>query len=566
VDLASETLRVLQHFKNAVLEGPPGTGKTFVVEQVAEAWEGKTGRKLGGAGTGTYAITLHPSTTYEEFVDGLRFDEGEDRFVRKPGFLLRVVKEAQEHPGLDYLVLLDEINRANVPKVLGDVLLCMEASKRTVHNGTSWTGGIQVTLPYSGDLLSIPSNVYLLGTMNSSDRSIAPLDSALRRRFGFVRAEPIMGDALRQAIEAAEGDESRDRVTRSIDELTNLNEILRECLGPESLLGHSYLFGLRSTTGTPTATNDPLGPVRYLATHQSSTRAFWLEVGGMWGGNENQVDVPDQTTSRRGLVPEFYPMTSNGQTTGTRSAPGAQDFFDIHWSGASLLGNTIEYNNGGSNVRVKFQGRTAGGDGLGSFTHTGGLTQKIHVWLARPDDTFDFVTLDRTDTSREAIEGVSDWHERTAGANGRSYGAIDLARLISTGTVPHRSEDEEPVWLTWRYAILPQLVDTLTQLGATDLFDPTVRNEWVKVNANSGVDDRLKQFDSFLSSMSLSLREEGYGLSRALVIKEAPVGADHTVTTAHKDQEDGEAEAATYPNQVEPNSDIEDEDGQTKDA
>ena len=86
---AEETVRVLRKFKNAILEGPPGTGKTFVVEQIATLWHGETGRILAGAGKGKFAITFHPSTTYEEFVDGLRYDDARQEFVRRDGFLLR---------------------------------------------------------------------------------------------------------------------------------------------------------------------------------------------------------------------------------------------------------------------------------------------------------------------------------------------------------------------------------------------------------------------------------------------------------------------------------------------
>src|SRR5664279_5658258 len=156
MDLALETIRVLRRFKNVILEGPPGTGKTFVVGQIAAEWHNQMGRHLGGDGRGRYAITLHPSTTYEEFIDGLRYDDETQAFIRKDGFLPDIIKTALLRPDLDFLVLIDEINRANVPKVLGDVLLCMEASKRSMHDGADWVGGMVVTLPYSGKQFSIP--------------------------------------------------------------------------------------------------------------------------------------------------------------------------------------------------------------------------------------------------------------------------------------------------------------------------------------------------------------------------------------------------------------------------
>ena len=133
---------------------------------------------------------------------------------------------------------------------------------------------MEVTLPYSGALFSVPSNVYLLGTMNTSDRSIAPLDSALRRRFGFVRVEPLVGDALREKIVATDGEDAAERVERSIDQLTNLNEALRRCLGPNAMLGHSYLFGVNSHRGLGRRSERPAGRacVRLLATANVTRR------------------------------------------------------------------------------------------------------------------------------------------------------------------------------------------------------------------------------------------------------------------------------------------------------
>lgn len=530
MDLASEATRVLRRFKNAIIEGPPGTGKTFAVEQIAAGWQPQTGRVLGGDGRGRYAIVLHPSTTYEEFVEGLRYDEDKGGFALKDGFLLEVINDAIGHPKEDYLVLIDEINRANIPKVLGDVLLCMEATKRSRYDGTEWEGGMQVTLLYSGRLFSIPDNIYLLGTMNSSDRSIAPLDSALRRRFGFVRAEPIMGAALRDAIETADGAQAVERLAGSVDELTNLNEVLRQCLGPDAMLGHSYLFGVEPTSGPTAGLDDPLREIRAVADDQSSDRVFWLEVKGMWGGSGNQFDVPDNASTRRGLVDEFYPMSSEGTTTQTRSAPGSQDPFDIHFAGKTLVRNTIEYNIGGSNVRLKYQGKTADGQGIFALTPPGSLGQKFHVFIGRSDYTFDLVLLDRDESVKAALEGVSHapngWHAQTGGSGGRAYGVIDLESLADTGAATDRAPEEDAEWMIWRYAILPQLIETVTQLGATDLLDPATRIGWLQTAGQESATDRWVQFDVFLAALFLSIREEGYGLGRALSVTEVPVGAD----------------------------------------
>lgn len=532
MNLASEVIRVLVRFKNAILEGPPGTGKTFVVAQIAAGWQPQTGRMLGGDGCGRYAIVLHPSTTYEEFVEGLRYDEDKDAFVRRDGFLMAVISEAESNPDKDYLVLIDEINRANIPKVLGDVLLCMEASKRSGHDGTRWAGGMRVTLPYSGRQFSIPGNVYLLGTMNTSDRSIAPIDSALRRRFGFIRAEPIMGAALRDAIAEADGAAAAERLARSVDELTNLNEALRQCLGRDAQLGHSYLFAVEPTHGATAGLDDPLREVRETAGLQAARKALWLEVKGMWGYNANQLDVPDKAPARPGLVDQFYPMSADGATTTTRSAPGSQDHLDVHFAGKVLHGNTIEYNTGGSNVRLKYQGRTPDGAGILALTPSGSLGQKFHVFIARPDHTFDLVLLDRNDAARAALQGVSDapggWHAQTRGPGGRAYGVIDLASLAASGSRSDRTPDADAEWMIWRYAVLPQLIETATQLGAADLLDPATRAGWLQAAGHDSATDRWAQFDAFVADMSLSIRAEGHGLGRTLSVTQIPAGADRT--------------------------------------
>ncbi|MEU8407997.1 AAA family ATPase [Micromonospora sp. NPDC048842] len=541
MELAIEAIRVLRRFKNAVLEGPPGTGKSHVIEAVAAAWQAETGRRLAGNGRGKFAITLHPNTTYEEFVEGLRYDDESNSFVRRDGFLRLIIKEAEKHPEADYLVLIDELNRANVPKVFGDLLLTMEPSKRATWDGTGWTGGMQVTLPYSASLFSVPNNVYLLGTMNTSDRSIAPLDSALRRRFGFVRVEPLVGDELRSQIIKADGDEAAERVARSIDQLTNLNEALRHCLGPNAMLGHSYLFGVHATEGAVADPNDPLAEVRVAAEEPNVVGGIWLEVSKMWGRNHNQLDLPDEASSRRGLVDRFYPMASSGHITSVRSGAGTQDALDIEVGGSLFVGNTIEYNKGGSNVRLKYQGRTSLDEGILSEVPVGGMEQHVHVWLRRDDDTFKLFLLDRTASVGLALQSVSTaptgWHTRTPGTGGRAYGEINLAALTGSGSTPP-SVDEDAEWMIWRYAILPQLIDTATQVGATELLAPDTRNAWLEAANVSDVADRWATFDQFLASLSLAIAEEGYGLTRGLTVVDIPVGAEAEYVAETPDKPD----------------------------
>lgn len=529
MELALETVRVLRRFKNAVLEGPPGTGKSHVVCDVAEAWEGETSRKLAGDGRGRYAITLHPNTTYEEFVEGLRYNDDKGSFERMDGFLREVIKDALGDPGSDFLVLIDELNRANIPKVFGDLLLTMESSKRAAWSGTEWTGGMEVTLPYSGTLFSMPSNVYLLGTMNTSDRSIAPLDSALRRRFGFIRVEPLVGGELRQRIVATDGDDAAGRVERSIDQLTNLNEALRRCLGPNAMLGHSYLFGAAATEGSVAAANDPLAAVRQ-AVDSSVAGVFWLEARVLDGGSHNQLNLPDvdEPSNRQGIVNAFFPMSSGGVQTPSRSERGTHDKVEIRFEGKTYLDNVVRFNESGPNYKLYYQGRTADDERFSRLAGTQRLDHKVHVWLRRNDNTLDLRLLDRANDVIAALQSVSaapnGWHERTTGTRGRSYGVIDLAMLAESGSSPPDADDDAE-WMIWRYAILPQLIDTATQVGATDLLAKETRRAWLEAANASDVADRWTKFDEFLASLRLAITEEGYGLTRGLTVVDIPAGA-----------------------------------------
>lgn len=531
MDLALETIRVLRRFKNAVLEGPPGTGKSHVIAAVADAWEGEMGRPLAGDGRGEYAITLHPNTTYEEFIEGLRYDDEKQEFVRKDGFLREVLKAANDDPGSDYLVLIDELNRANVPKVFGDLLLPMEASKRRTWNESTgaWEGGMVVKLPYSGELFSVSNNVYLLGTMNTTDRSIAPLDSALRRRFGFVRVEPLGGDALRAQIVKTDGEEAAKRVDRSIDQLSNLNEALRRCLGPNAMLGHSYLFGVAATHGSVADANDPLALVREAASRAGVSAVFWLEARVLDSDSHNQLNLPSQSDSRRGIVDTFFPMSSAGVVTARQSPP--DDVYgkvDIQFDGEQFIGNVVRFNPGGPNHKLYYSGKADAGYKFSRIGSSLRLDQKVHVWVRQADKTLELLLLENTDATRAALKSVSvapdGWHESTPGSGGRSYGVVDLAALAASAGAA-RDPDDDAEWMIWRYAILPQLIDTATQVGATDLLAKETRNAWLQAANVIETADRWATFDEFLISLSLAIREEGYGLTRGLVVVDIPVGA-----------------------------------------
>ena len=171
-------------------------------------------------------VTFHPSYTYEDFIEGFRpADAGGTSglsLALEDGVFKRVCRAAQAHPDRPYLLLIDEINRGNVAKIMGELLTLIEGDKR----------GLTVTLPQSKETFSVPPNVFLVGTMNTADRSIKLLDAALRRRFAFIECMPDS--------ESLQGAEVGD--LRLDDFLDGLNQRIARLEGREKQVGHSYLL------------------------------------------------------------------------------------------------------------------------------------------------------------------------------------------------------------------------------------------------------------------------------------------------------------------------------------
>lgn len=176
-----EVQRLLELKRQIIFYGPPGTGKTYLARCLARYWV-DGGDDPGGD---VRVVQFHPSYAYEDFVEGIRPQSIETKDGRrdldypvKKGVFRRFCEEAQGNPKRRYVLILDEINRGELPRILGELLYLLEYRSESVF------------LPYSGEQFAVPKNLYLIGTMNTADRSIALVDHALRRRFHFVPLKP----------------------------------------------------------------------------------------------------------------------------------------------------------------------------------------------------------------------------------------------------------------------------------------------------------------------------------------------------------------------------------------
>ena len=268
---------------NTILYGPPGTGKTYATARRCVALCIEAGEPATEAIRNRYKelvtkgrvdfITFHESYGYEEFVEGLRPETGSNiGFRLKPtaGVLKRIADRARASKE-PHVLIIDEINRANVSKVMGELITLLEEDKRA-----GAPNEVSVTLPHSHEPFTLPANLHILGTMNTADRSIALLDTALRRRFQFEELSPDP-DLLEDAGEATGVDLP--------GVLSAMNERLEWLLDRDHLIGHAWFINARTQADVDDAMRRKIIPL--LAEYFYGD---WAKIQAVLGGGDDFVE------------------------------------------------------------------------------------------------------------------------------------------------------------------------------------------------------------------------------------------------------------------------------------
>ncbi len=218
---------LLEHKQNIILQGAPGVGKTFTAKRLAYSMMGeKDDNRIE-------FIQFHQSYSYEDFIMGYRPDS-DNGFELKEGVFYRFCEKARKDSSRDYFFIIDEINRGNLSKIFGELLMLIEKDYRRES----------ATLAYRDEKFYVPENLYIIGMMNTADRSLAMIDYALRRRFSFFEMEPgFDSDGFKKYSDSL----NSERFKKLIEQIKALNKEIEAdtSLGKGFCIGHSYLCNIR---------------------------------------------------------------------------------------------------------------------------------------------------------------------------------------------------------------------------------------------------------------------------------------------------------------------------------
>lgn len=223
---------LLMQKKNVILQGAPGVGKTFTAKRLAYSILGQKDDDQ------IEMVQFHQNISYEDFIMGYKPTE-EGGFMLRPGIFFNFCKKAKSNPDKQYFFIIDEINRGNLSKIFGELLMLIENGYR----------GKNIKLAYTGEDFTVPKNIYIIGMMNTADRSLAMIDYALRRRFSFFEMEPGFSSDGFKLYQESLHDDTFDKV---IEAIVSLNKVIAndDSLGAGFCIGHSYFCNQATVSKT----------------------------------------------------------------------------------------------------------------------------------------------------------------------------------------------------------------------------------------------------------------------------------------------------------------------------